>query len=68
MRLNISKSKNAEQLYIIKSIRINKKSTTKIVAKLGSMDSLLPKFDNDRNKVVEWANNEATRLTNLEKA
>lgn len=67
MRLNISKYKNAEQLYIIKSIRINKKSTTKIVAKLGSMDSLLPKFDNDRNKVVEWANNEATRLTNLEK-
>lgn len=67
MRLNISKSKNAEQLYIIKSIRINKKSTTKIVAKLGSMDSLLPKFDNDRNKVIEWANNEATRLTDLEK-
>lgn len=37
MRLNIMKSKNAEQLYIIKSIRKDGKSTTRIMKKLGTM-------------------------------
>ena len=36
MRLTISKSKNAEQLYITKSIRVSKdKTTSKIFVKLG---------------------------------
>ena len=67
MRLNIVKSKNAEQLYIIKSIRKNGKPTTRIMRKLGSMASLLPKFDNDRDKVIAWARAEAERMTEAEK-
>ncbi len=64
MRLTISKSKNAEQLYITKSIRVNKnKTTSKIVAKLGSMASLLPQFDNNRDKVIAWAKEEARKMT-----
>lgn len=66
MRLNIVKSKNAEQLYIIKSIRKDGKSTTRIMKKLGTMASLLPKFDFDRDRVIAWAKNEASNLTALE--
>lgn len=41
MRLNIVKSKNAQQLYVIKSYRTeNGKSTTKIVEKLGNYNDL----------------------------
>lgn len=64
MRLNIVKSKNAEQLYIIKSYRkANGKTSTCIMKKLGSMSSLLPKFNNDRNKVIAWAKEQATIMT-----
>lgn len=66
MRLNIVKSKNAEQLYIIKSIRKDGKATTRIVKKLGTMASLLPKFDNDRDKVIAWAKAEARKMTEAE--
>lgn len=67
MRLTISKSKNAEQLYITKSIRVNKnKTTSKIVAKLGTMASLLPEHDNDRDKVIAWAKDEARKMTEAE--
>ena len=66
MRLNIVKSKNAEQLYIIKSIRKDGKATTRIMKKLGTMASLLPKFDNDRDKVITWAKDEAKKMTEAE--
>lgn len=67
MRLNIVKSKNAEQLYIIKSYRNdNGKSTTRIFKKLGTMASLLPDHDNDREKVIAWAKEEARMLTEAE--
>lgn len=69
MKLTISKSKNAEQLYICKSIRINKnKTTSQIAKKLGSMAELLPRFDNDRDKVLAWAKEQAKIMTEEEKA
>lgn len=68
MRLTISKSKNAEQLYIAKSIRVSKnKTTSKIFVKLGSMASLLPEHDNDRDKVIAWAKEQARIYTEAEK-
>ena len=68
MRLNIVKSANAEQLYIIKSFRNSEgKSTTKIFKKLGTMASLLPKFNYDREEVIAWAKNEAKKMTVAEK-
>ena len=67
MRLTISKSKNAEQLYITKSIRVSKnKTTSKIFVKLGSMASLLPEHDNDREKVIAWAKEQARLYTEAE--
>ena len=66
MRINISKSKNAEQVYIIHSFRDkNGKSTSKIFKKLGTMEDLLPLHDNDRNKVISWANEQARKTTEI---
>lgn len=68
MRLNIVKSANAEQLYIIKSFRKEDgKSTSRIFKKLGTMASLLPQHDNDRNKVIAWAKEQAKLYTEAEK-
>lgn len=68
MKLTISKSKNAEQLYICKSVRINKnKTTSQIVKKLGTMESLLPLHDNDREKVIAWGKEQARIMTAAEK-
>jgi len=69
MRVTISKSKNAEQVYITKGFRdSNGKSTSRIVKKLGSMKSLLPKFDNNYDNVIAWAKQQATIMTQQEKA
>lgn len=67
MRLNIVKSKNAEQLYIIKSFRKGSKNTSRIVRKLGTMASLLPLHDYDREKVIAWAKEQAREMTEAEK-
>lgn len=67
MRVNIVKSKNAEQVYIIKSFRHNGKSTSRIFKKLGTMESLLPKHGNNRDNVIAWAKEQARILTEAEK-
>lgn len=59
MYINISKSKNAEQIYIIHSFRTKNKTSSKIYKKLGSMSDLLPQFDYDRQKVIDWAKEQA---------
>ncbi|MGV8150000.1 MAG: hypothetical protein ACLKAK_10385 [Alkaliphilus sp.] len=53
MRLKISKSKNAQSLYVIKSIYKNGFHTSKIVEKLGTYDDLLKKLDGE--DPIEWA-------------
>ena len=40
MRLQIVKSKNAQSLYVVKSIYHNKKRTNKVIEKLGTYDHL----------------------------
>ena len=67
MRLTISKSKNSEHLYITKGFRNESgKSTSKTVKKLGTMSELLPRFNNDREAVLRWANEQARILTEQE--
>lgn len=63
MRLNIVESKNAKQLYIIKSCRINGKNTSKIVEKLGTYENLLKEHDDP----IAWGKERAAELTRLEK-
>lgn len=61
------RSKNAEQIYIIKSFRKDGKSTSKIMKKLGTMAALLPEHDNDREKVIAWAQEQARIMTEADK-
>ncbi len=67
MRLKITKSKNSESLYVIKSFRVNGKSTSKIVKKLGKMNELLPLHNDSREDVIEWAREVAATMTRKEK-
>lgn len=67
MRINIVKSKNSEQIYIIKSFRHQGKNTSKIHKKLGTMKDLLPLHHNSREEVLAWANAQALELTHLDK-
>lgn len=68
MRITLSKSKSSEQVYISKAYRDeNGKSTSRIFKKLGTMSELLPKHDNDREKVLEWAREQARICTEEEK-
>jgi len=68
MKVTLSKSKSAEQVYISRSYRDdNGKSTSRIFKKLGSMADLLPEHDNDRDKVIAWAREQAKMYTELEK-
>lgn len=65
MRLNIVKSKNAEQLYVIKSFRDdNGKSTTKIVEKLGTLAELSKIHDDP----IAWAKEYIAELNRQEEA
>ena len=68
MRMTLSKSKNAEQVYITKAFRDeNGKSTSRIFKKLGTMAELLPQFNNDRDEVLKWAREQALICTEEEK-
>lgn len=65
MRVQVSKSKNSETLYISKSFRVNGKSTTKIIEKLGSLEEVRAKAGNQ--DPYEWAKERAKFLTEQEK-
>lgn len=65
MRLNVVESKNAKQLYVIKSFRDeNGKSTTKIVEKLGTYAELAKLHDDP----IAWAKAYIEELNKLEAA
>ncbi len=65
MRLKISKSKNAQSLYVIKDTTINNKRSTKIVEKLGTYDSLKEKLNGENP--YEWAKKYILELNRKEK-
>lgn len=66
MRLKISKSKNAQSLYVIKSIYKNGKRTTKIVEKLGTYRDIKEKLNG--NDPIEWANAYIVELNKKEQS
>jgi len=61
MRVKISESKNSKSFYIIKSVRINGKSTSKIVEKLGTLEEVTLKANGQ--DPYEWAKARAKELT-----
>lgn len=66
MRINISKTKNHEFVYVIKDIYSNKSRTTKIYKKLGRLDDLCKEKNMSRDEVIAWAKEYAKQLTQQE--
>jgi rubrerythrin len=65
MRVIVNRSKNSESLYIIKSIILNGKSTSKVVEKLGTIEAVHQLAGN--NDPYKWAKMRAKELTEAEK-
>jgi len=65
MRLSVSKSANATSFYVIKSLAINGKRTSKVVKKLGTLQELKEKLGGC--DPYEWAKEYVSKL-NLEEA
>ena len=65
MRLQITKSANAECFYVVKSVRKNGRNTNEVVEKLGNLDQVrLKAGDQDP---YEWAKAYTEKLTQEEK-
>ena len=65
MRVTVSKSKNSTILYLTKSVRINGKSTTKTIEKLGSLEEVQARAG--EMDAMEWAKAYAIKRTEEEK-
>jgi transposase len=65
MRLSVSKSANSTSLYVIKSTYEDKKHSTKIVEKLGTISELEKKLNGE--DPIEWANKYIAELTRKQK-
>ena len=61
MTLTQSKSKNANSLYVTKSVRVNGVPTTKIIEKLGTVAELKEKLEG--RDPIEWAEEYVKELT-----
>lgn len=64
MRLQIVKSKNAVSLYVVKSVYENKRRTSKVVEKLGTLAELSEKLQGE--DPVEWGKRYVEDLTRQE--
>ena len=64
MRLQIVKSKNAQSLYVVKSIYHNKKRTNKVIEKLGTYDYLKNILNEEP---IAWAKKYVEELNKKEK-
>ena len=67
MKVNTSKSKNAESFYIKQSyIDANGKSTSRTIRKLGTLKELLVEHGPTRDDVMAWAKEQARIETDYE--
>jgi len=64
MRLSVSKSPNATSLYVIKSVTVDGKRTTKVIEKLGTLEELEKKLQG--TDPFEWAKEYISALNRKE--
>ena len=62
MRLQTSKTKNAESFYIVESIYVDGKRSNKVVKKLGTLEQIVAKIGPDKDP-YEWGREQARLLT-----
>lgn len=67
MRVQVSKSKNAESFYIVESTYVNGKRSNKVVERLGTRKDLEDKLGPGVD-VLQWAKDYAKELTDLKDA
>lgn len=68
MYIAVTGSKNNKDVYIYQSFRKeNGKSSSRIYKKLGKYNALLEHFDGDKDKLMTWAKEQATKETILYK-
>lgn len=67
MHVSFSKSKNTELIYILKTVTIDGKRTSKTIESLGNVEDLKIKLNTNRDGVVIWAKKRAKELTIKEK-
>ena len=65
MRLSVTKSKNAQSLYVIKSFTRDGKRSSKVVKKLGTYKELKEKLNGE--DPIEWAKAYIEELNEKEK-
>jgi len=65
MKLSYSSSKNSTSLYVTKSFRVNGKTTSKVIEKLGTIEELKEKLGVD--DPIPWAEEYVKELTRQEK-
>jgi len=65
MRLQVIRSKNAASLYIVKSVYENKKHSSKVVEKLGTLAELTERLQGE--DPIEWGRKYAAELSRKEK-
>ena len=65
MRLTITKSKNSESFFVIKSVTINGKRTSKVIEKLGNLEEVTLKAQGQNPYV--WAKQYVELLNKEEK-
>ncbi len=64
MYVAINGTGNSKSIYIMSSYRKNNgKTSSRIFRKLGRLNDLLPQFDNNEEKLLEWARSEAKKDT-----
>ena len=65
MRLTITKNKNSSSFYVIKSVTINGKRTSKVIEKLGNLDEV--KIKAQGKDPYKWAQDYVDLLNKEEK-
>ena len=66
MYVNITGSSNNKDVYIYQSYRKeNGKTSSRIYKKLGKYNTLLEQFNNDEEKLMAWAKEEARKETEI---
>ena len=66
MRLQTSKTKNAESFYIVESIYVDGKRSNKVVKRLGTLEQIIAKIGPDKDP-YEWGREQARLLTEQQK-
>ena len=66
MRLNVVRSKNASSFYVVKTVYIDGKQTTKVVEKIGTLNEIIERIGKDKDP-YEWAKEYVNALNEKER-